>query len=103
MALAGAGTFHERRMEVRVTTQNQTGTSVEQKVMKIFQKVLSIEPTELKADAKLSEALGVDSTEMVEISVGIKKELGIAIADNELKKTHTFNEIVKIVKAKGAN
>ena len=85
-----------------MTIQNQTSSTVEQKVMKIFQKVLSIEPTEIKPDAKLSEGLGVDSTEMVEISVGIKKELGITIADNELKKTHSFNDIVNIVKAKGA-
>ena len=80
----------------------QTNTTVEQKVIKIFQKVLSIEPTEIKPDVKLADAFGVDSTEMVEISVGLKKELGVAIGDNELKKTHSFNEIVQILKSKGA-
>ena len=81
-----------------MTTQQTT--DIEQKIIKVFQKVLSIEPTEIKPEKSLSESLGVDSTEMVEISVGIKKELNIPIADNELKKTHSFNEIVGIVKTK---
>ena len=40
---------------------------------------------------------------MVEIAVGLKKRLNIAIGDNELKKTHSFNEIVALLKSKGAN
>lgn len=75
--------------------------SVEQAVKGIFNKVLDIRPDEIKPDAKLDQAFGVDSTEMVEISVGLKKELGVSIADNELKKTHSFNDIVQILKAKG--
>ena len=77
--------------------------AVEQAVKEVFQKVLDIKPNEIKPDAKLDQALGVDSTEMVEIAVGLKKRLNIAIGDNELKKTHSFNEIVTILKSKGAN
>ena len=77
--------------------------SVEQSVREVFQKVLDIKPETIKPEAKLSEALGVDSTEMVEIAVGIKKRLGVQIGDNELKKTHSFNEIVEILKAKRIN
>ena len=77
--------------------------AVEEKIKEVFNKVLDISPDEIKPDAKLDEALGVDSTEMVEIAVGLKKMLGIPIADNELKKTHSFNQIVAILKSKGAN
>ena len=77
--------------------------AVEEKVKEIFNQVLDISPDEIKPDAKLDEALGVDSTEMVEIAVGLKKTLGIPIADNELKKTHSFNQIVAILKSKGAS
>ena len=77
--------------------------AVEQAVKEIFQKVLDVEADEIKPDAKLDQALGVDSTEMVEIAVGLKKRLNIPIGDNELKKTHSFNEIVTILKSKGAN
>ena len=77
--------------------------SIEQTVKEVFQKVLDVEPNEIKPDAKLAEALGVDSTEMVEIAVGLKKRFNVSIGDNELKKTHSFNEIVTILKSKGAN
>ncbi|MCK5022802.1 MAG: acyl carrier protein, partial [Candidatus Aenigmarchaeota archaeon] len=65
--------------------------------------VLDVKPEEIKPDEKLEDGLGVDSTEMVEISVGLKKVLSIEIGDNELKKSHSFNEIVEILKSKGAN
>jgi len=75
-------------------------TTVEEQVKSVFKKVLDISPSEIKPNEKLDASLGIDSTELVEISVGIKKELGVALADSELKKSHTFNEIVKIVESK---
>jgi len=85
-----------------VTTEQKVLT-VEQKVKNIFNKVLDIAPEDIKSDVKLDESLGIDSTEMVEISVGLKKEFGVKIADNEIKKTHTLSEIVGILKTKGIN
>lgn len=76
--------------------------SLEQKVKEVFQQVLDVEPNEIKETEKLQQGLGVDSTEMVEISVALKKRFGIVIGDNELKKTHSFNEIVGILQSKGA-
>ena len=78
----------------------QTQTDLENKVKAIFKKVLDIKESEIVPGAKLDESLGIDSTEMVEIAVVIKKELGVALKDNELKKTHSFNEIVSILKNK---
>ena len=75
-------------------------TDIESKLKAIFKKVLDIKETEIVPGAKLDESLGIDSTEMVEISVVIKKELGVALKDNELKKTHSFNDIVGILKSK---
>jgi acyl carrier protein len=75
-------------------------TDIESKLKAIFKKVLDIKESEIVPDGKLDEYLGVDSTEMVEISVVIKKELGVALKDNELKKTHSFNDIAGILKTK---
>ncbi|MCK5581786.1 MAG: acyl carrier protein [Candidatus Omnitrophica bacterium] len=77
--------------------------TVEEKVKEIFKKVLDIEPGEIKADEPLDGSLGIDSTELVEISVGIKKDLEVDLRDGELKKTQTFNEIVAFLKEHGAN
>ena len=73
-------------------------TDIESKLKSIFKKVLDINETEIVPGAKLDESLGIDSTEMVEISVVIKKELGVSLKDSELKKTHSFNDIVAILK-----
>ena len=81
----------------------QNSLAVEDKVKNIFKKVLDIDPRGIKSLTPLAQSLGIDSTEMVEISVGLKKEFNVSIADNELKKTHTFEDIVKILKSKGVN
>ena len=78
----------------------EVGISMEDKVKGILNKVLDIKPEAIKPDSKLDQSLGIDSTEMVEISVGIKKELGVSLKDNELKKSHTLNEIISILKSK---
>ena len=77
-----------------------TQTEIETKLKGILKKVLDIKESEIVPGAKLDESLGIDSTEMVEISVVIKKEMGIVLKDNELKKTHSFNDIVGILKSK---
>ncbi len=76
--------------------------SVEDTVKDIFNQVLDVKPEEIQPDVSLDDSLGVDSTEMVEIAVGLKKAANVEIADNELKKTHSYNEIVEILKSKGA-
>lgn len=82
---------------------DQKTLTIEQKVKNLFKKVLDIPAEDIKPDEQLSDTLGIDSTEMVEISVGLKKEFNVPIADNEIKKTHTFNEIIGILKTKGVN
>lgn len=77
--------------------------SVETTVKEVLNKVIEVNPAEVKPEARLDEEYGVDSTEMVEIAVGLKKALNVPIGDNELKKTHSFSEIVSILKAKGLN
>jgi len=86
-----------------VNINNQVSTALEEKVKGIFQKVLDIKPGEIVPGAKLDESLGIDSTELVEISVVLKKTFNVALADNEIKKSHSFNEIVDILKTKGVN
>ena len=84
-------------------TIKEENVAVEDTVKEILNQVLDVKPEEINPDEKLEDGLGVDSTEMVEISVGLKKALGIDISDNDLKKSHSFNEIVEILKSKDAN
>ena len=75
---------------------------LEDRVKGVFKEVLDINSDEIKENEKLDQSLGIDSTEMVEVSVAIKKELGIDLAGNEIKKTNSFQELLDIVKSKVA-
>lgn len=77
-----------------------TQIDIETKLKDVLKKVLDIKESEIVPGAKLDESLGIDSTEMVEISVCIKKDMGIQLKDSELKKTFSFNDIVLILKGK---
>jgi len=72
--------------------------AIEETVRKIFKDVLDVEANEIKPDVKLEQAFGVDSTEMVEITVGIKKALGLNIENNAFGKDQTYNQIVEFCK-----
>jgi len=76
--------------------------SLEEKVKNIFKDVLGIEPQEIKESEKLDIVLGLDSTEMVELTVALKKAFNLTIPNNQFKKTQTFNEIVAFIKSQGA-
>ena len=73
--------------------------SVEQTVQKIFKDVLDVEADEIQPDTSLSKAFGVDSTEMVEITVGIKKALNLSIENNTFSKDQSYNQIVDFCKS----
>jgi acyl carrier protein len=75
--------------------------SIEDRLKEVFKKVIDIKPEEIKPDQQLDGSLGIDSTEMVEIVVALKKEFAVPISDNEIKKTFTFNKIVEVLKTKG--
>ncbi|MBF0483652.1 MAG: hypothetical protein HQL25_02990 [Candidatus Omnitrophica bacterium] len=74
---------------------------VEEKLKKIFYDALEIEADEIKPDAQLAASLGIDSTELVELTVAIKKGFNLDIPTNTFKKTQSFNEIIAFLKTKG--
>lgn len=76
--------------------------SLEEKVKGIFKDVLDIGPEEIKENEKLDVCLGIDSTEMVEITVALKRAFNLTIPNNQFKKTQTFNELVAFIKSQGA-
>lgn len=61
---------------------------------------LNIRPQELKEGVSLENSLGVDSTEMVELTVAISKKFNIKLADKEISKASTLGDIENVVKSK---
>lgn len=61
---------------------------------------LDVKAAEIIADKKLYDSIGVDSTEMVEVCVGLGKKFSIKIAANEISKYSTPVEIAALVEKK---
>ena len=70
------------------------------KVKDVIVRLLKVKPEELKDGQSLEQSLGVDSTEMVEICIALQKEFGVQLAEKEVTKYQSLDEIAKVVSAK---
>jgi len=71
--------------------------SVEQNVREIIIEILSVQPEEIKMDEKLSDSLGVDSTEMVNVVIALEKKFGVHIDDKQITKVSSPREIIALL------
>lgn len=71
--------------------------STAERVKKVLVRDIGIKESEIVPNATLREQLGVDSTEMVEIIVGLEKEFGIQISDSKVEKLKTIQDLINLV------
>lgn len=69
-----------------------------EQVKEILIKELSISsPDKVTRDAKLSEDLGIDSIDAIELVMKLEEEYSIQISDEKIKDVKTFGELVDYV------
>jgi len=71
-----------------------------QKIRDTLITLLKLKPGELKDDVRLSDGIGVDSTEMVEFVISLEKVFGKKLSPKEITKACTINDIDKIIQSK---
>ncbi len=76
--------------------------SVEQGVRELIMEILSVQPEEIKMNEKLSDSLGVDSTEMVNVILALEKKFGVHISDKQITKFSSPQDIISIIESKRA-
>jgi len=76
--------------------------SVEQGVRELIIEILSVQPQEIKMDEKLSDSLGVDSTEMVNVILALEKKFGLHINDKQITKFSSPRDIITLIESKKA-
>lgn len=76
--------------------------SVEEDVKEVIVQTLSVKPEEVKMEEKLSDSLGVDSTEMVDLTIALEKKLRVKIEAKEITKSSSPQEIVTLIESKKA-
>ena len=74
--------------------------ALKEEVVDVICKTLDIEASEIKEDIKLYDSIGIDSTELVELVVCIKKQFNVPIETDEITKFSTLNEIVSLIQGK---
>lgn len=62
--------------------------------------ILDVKAEELAEDKKLYDSIGVDSTEIVELTVSLGKRFGVKIESNEISKHSTPLEIAALIESK---
>lgn len=73
---------------------------VKNKIKEVFVNLLKVKSEELKEDINLQDAIGVDSTEMVESVIALEKAFGVKLSPKEITKFSTINEIEKNIQLK---
>jgi acyl carrier protein len=76
--------------------------SVEQGIQEVIIEILSVQPEEIKMDEKLSDSLGVDSTEMVNVILALEKKFGLRIDDKQITKHSSVRDIITVIESKRA-
>ncbi len=71
-----------------------------EKIRELLVNLLKVRPEELKDDLSLQDAIGVDSTEMVETVIALEKEFGAKLSPKEITKFSTLNDIEKVIQSK---
>ncbi len=74
--------------------------SLKEEIINLIAETLDVGKDELKDDQSLYDSIGVDSTEMVELRVVIKKKLGVELEQGEITNKHSLNQIVATVQNK---
>ena len=61
---------------------------------------LDVGMDELKEDQKMYDSVGIDSTEVVELVVGLKKKFNVPLETSEITKFSTPLEITRLIEQK---
>jgi acyl carrier protein len=74
--------------------------SAEDKVKKIIADKLSVDVDEVVENASLSDDLGADSLDLVELIMSMEEEFDIEIPDDDAEKIVTVEDVIRYIQEK---
>ncbi len=77
--------------------------TIEEQVIEVIMEQLEVTREECTPDASFIEDLGADSLDLVELIMELEENFGIRIADEELEKIRTIQDIIDFIKTKTAS
>ncbi len=70
-----------------------------EKIKAVIADTLSVDEDKITLEASLTDDLGADSLDAVELGMAIEEETGVTIADEDLPKMKTVKDLVDYVTA----
>ena len=77
--------------------------TLEEKVIDIIMEQLEVTKEECVPEASFIDDLGADSLDIVELIMEMEEAFGVEIADEELEKIRTVQDVVDFLRKKGVN
>ncbi len=74
--------------------------ALEERVKKIIVDQLGVDEKEVTPEASFIDDLGADSLDLVEMIMEMEEKFGVEIADEELEKIRTIQDVVDFIRAK---
>ena len=74
--------------------------SLDPKIKKIIADQLGVEGDKVTPNASFIDDLGADSLDLVEMIMEMEEKFGVEIADEELEKIRTIQDVVDFIRAK---
>ena len=73
---------------------------LKEEVIGLIANTLGVKKEEVAEDKKLYDSVGVDSTEMVELTVALSKHFNVKIQTNEVTKDSSPLDIIEVINSK---
>ena len=74
--------------------------ALKEKIIDVMCKTLTVSEDELEENVSLLESIGVDSTEIVELTLALEKAFDVKIGPGEIIKNSTPADIITLVNGK---
>ena len=71
-----------------------------EKVRDILSDVLELDPERIESDSLLEDDLGIDSLDVIELSIEIESEFDILIEDREAELLNTVGDLCTLIESK---
>ena len=74
--------------------------TLEEKVIQLVMEQLDVTREQCKLEASFIDDLGAESLDLVEMIMEMEEKFGVEIADEELEKIRTIQDVVDFIRAK---
>jgi acyl carrier protein len=73
---------------------------VEERIRDVVVRQLGVKPDEVRPKTNLENDLGMDSTEIVEMTVALEKAFGVKIDDGEIRKNQSIGDVISLIESR---